>query len=93
MDEPTPIGLPQFNNYQPPIRKGKKKKRKTHGVLYVRNLRTGVKSKFKSTCYRREDNMTNVLEALMLMYCESPDLIRDILDEVKTTRRLTNKRL
>jgi len=58
----------------PPIRKPKP--RNTKGVLYFRNVSPYTKSLFKSTAYRRGDNMNDVVEALMALYVKDPSIVK-----------------
>lgn len=50
-----------------------KKKKKTKGVLFLRNLNPSVKSIFHATCVRRQTNMTKVVERLMRVYIKFPE--------------------
>lgn len=91
MDPMSPMEMTDGTGMGVMRRRGKKRKRKLHGVLYVRNLRTGVKSRFKAKCASRDDLMTDVLESLMLLYIDKPETVNDILRDVKAERRKTNR--
>ena len=54
----------------------KAKKKKTKGVLFVRNIDPTVKAIFKAVVYRWGDSMTRVVEALMKSYARNPGIVR-----------------
>jgi hypothetical protein len=75
----------------PTAGKRKGKKRKTNGYLFVRNFRPAVKEKFKATVINRGEKMADVIEAMMILYCSNPEIVRAYLPEVKMNRRRSNR--
>lgn len=62
-------------------------------VLYLRGLPDKLKKDFKDIAHRREDPMTEVVEALMMMYVADPKCIMDSLTQVKLRKaRLARER-
>lgn len=61
-------------------------KQNTKNVLYFRNLNPHIKHQFKTTCIRRGDTMQDVVEALMRIYIDKPEVANNILREVRNKR-------
>lgn len=59
----------------------------TRGCLFVRRLPEGVKNHFKGVCARRNQNMRDVIAALMRLYIDRPEAIDTGRYYVRTRRK------
>lgn len=56
-------------------------------TLYFRGIPRARKDKFKSECSIRGDSMQDVIQALMCLYSERPDIIDKHLDRIRKFRK------